>query len=68
MEDYRKLLDASRVPAHIGIIMDGNGRWAKKRSLSRGEGHRQGSEVIEPVMDACIELGVKGRFSLCLLL
>lgn len=59
MKDYKKMLNLSKIPAHIGIIMDGNGRWAEKRSRSRGDGHRHGSEVIEPVMLACIELGVK---------
>ncbi|MDR3237318.1 MAG: di-trans,poly-cis-decaprenylcistransferase [Spirochaetia bacterium] len=59
MKDYKKELDASRIPGHIGIIMDGNGRWAETRSKSRGDGHKHGSEIIEPVMDACIELGVK---------
>jgi undecaprenyl diphosphate synthase len=47
------------VPRHIGIIMDGNGRWAKKRNLSRGEGHRAGADVIEPLTDCAIELGIK---------
>lgn len=47
------------VPRHVGIIMDGNGRWAKQRKLSRGEGHKYGADVIEPVMDCAIELGIK---------
>ena len=59
MKNYKKMLDLSKIPAHIGIIMDGNGRWAEKRSKSRGDGHRHGSEVIEPIMAACIELEVK---------
>jgi undecaprenyl diphosphate synthase len=63
MKDYRKLLDSSRIPGHIGIIMDGNGRWAARRSLPRSEGHRRGVEVIEPIVDACMELGV-GALSL----
>jgi len=59
MKKYKDLLDPSRIPAHIGIIMDGNGRWAKKMSLPRAEGHKKGAEVIEPLMDVCLELGVK---------
>lgn len=47
------------VPRHVGIIMDGNGRWAKQRNLSRAEGHRAGAEVIEPVADCAIQLGIK---------
>ncbi|MCL2025180.1 MAG: polyprenyl diphosphate synthase [Leptospirales bacterium] len=59
MKNYKEMLDLSKIPAHIGIIMDGNGRWAEKRSKSRGDGHRHGSEIIEPVIGACVELGVK---------
>ena len=43
---------------HVGIIMDGNGRWAKKRSLSRKAGHIQGAKTFEKCVDWCIELGV----------
>lgn len=47
------------VPQHIAIIMDGNGRWAKQRGLSRLDGHRAGSERVEEVVEACKDLGVK---------
>ncbi len=47
-----------RVPTHLGIIMDGNGRWAKARGLSRLAGHRAGTENIRPVLEGCVELGV----------
>jgi undecaprenyl diphosphate synthase len=50
---------SSRLPAHIGIIMDGNGRWAKKRGLSRNDGHRAGVESIRRCLPALLELGVK---------
>lgn len=43
---------------HIGIIMDGNGRWAKKRHLPRKAGHSQGAKVFKQCVDYCIELGV----------
>lgn len=46
------------VPAHIAIIMDGNGRWAKQRGLPRLEGHRRGVEAVRTVIDAARELGV----------
>ncbi len=59
MKNYRNMLDMSRIPGHIGIIMDGNGRWAQKHGLPRQEGHKKGSEIIEPVMDACIDLGIR---------
>ncbi len=47
------------LPRHIAIIMDGNGRWAKKRGLPRVAGHRQGTEALKRVMDVCGELGIK---------
>jgi len=46
-------------PAHIAIIMDGNGRWAAARHLSRMAGHRAGTENLRRIITACIELGVK---------
>jgi len=46
------------VPKHIGIIMDGNGRWAKKRGLPRAMGHRKGTEATHNIVEACGELGV----------
>jgi undecaprenyl diphosphate synthase len=48
-----------RLPAHIGIIMDGNGRWAKMRGLPRIEGHRHGEESIMVTVRACVRLGIK---------
>ncbi len=48
-----------RVPRHIGIIMDGNGRWAKARGLPRAEGHRQGTENLRRIIKACVEFGVE---------
>ena len=47
------------IPAHIAIIMDGNGRWAKQRGLKRTEGHRAGTETARAVVTRCRELGVK---------
>ena len=47
------------VPQHIAIIMDGNGRWAKKRGLPRTAGHKQGAENIRKIAIACNDLGVK---------
>tara|TARA_B100001123_G_scaffold200550_1_gene227693 strand:+ start:104 stop:844 length:741 start_codon:yes stop_codon:yes gene_type:complete len=51
-------LDAGPVPAHIAIIMDGNGRWAKARGLPRIEGHRRGVEAVRKVVEAASNLGV----------
>lgn len=50
---------AGAVPQHIGIIMDGNGRWAKQRGLPRSEGHRQGVDNLRRVLEACGDFGVK---------
>lgn len=47
------------VPAHVGIIMDGNGRWAEARGLPRLEGHRQGSASVREVTRACRRIGVR---------
>ncbi len=47
------------VPQHVAIIMDGNGRWARKRGLSRLKGHEQGSESVRAVLRACRKAGVK---------
>ena len=50
---------SENVPKHIAIIMDGNGRWAKKRFLPRTAGHKQGSKNVESICRAAYELGVK---------
>ena len=47
------------VPRHIAIIMDGNGRWAAERALPRWEGHREGAKRVRPVVEYCIDRGVK---------
>jgi len=50
---------AGRIPRHVAIIMDGNGRWAKKRFLPRVAGHRRGVETVREVTKACIDLGIE---------
>lgn len=52
-------VDLSRVPQHIGIIMDGNGRWARRRGLPRSAGHRAGADALENICDYCGSIGVK---------
>ena len=47
------------VPNHIAIIMDGNGRWAKKRNKSRDYGHKEGKKSVKKIVKVCAELGVK---------
>lgn len=51
-------LDPLRIPAHVAIIMDGNGRWAKKRLMNRVKGHEQGARTVRMVVRSCRELGV----------
>jgi len=60
--DYKKLLpklDKSKLPRHIGIIMDGNGRWARKRMLPRLQGHSAGAKSIREVTELGVELGLE---------
>ena len=63
MTDYgsstQAIPEAGAVPRHIAIIMDGNGRWAKKRFLPRVAGHRKGVEAVREAVKTCIERGVE---------
>lgn len=52
-------LDKTRLPQHVAIIMDGNGRWAKERGLPRIEGHRQGAVVVEEITETARKVGIK---------
>ena len=52
------LLDPQRLPRHVAIIMDGNGRWAKKRLLNRIKGHEKGADSVRAVVRACREIGI----------
>ena len=51
-------VSADKIPRHIAVIMDGNGRWARERGLPRIEGHRRGSESVRSCTAACMEAGV----------
>ncbi len=53
------LIDKDRIPAHIAIIMDGNGRWAKQHSLGRVAGHKKGVEAVRDTVTTCREIGVR---------
>ena len=48
-----------KIPEHVAIIMDGNGRWAKERNLPRNEGHRRGTKALEAIISHAEEIGVK---------
>jgi undecaprenyl diphosphate synthase len=53
------LIKSGEIPKHIAIIMDGNGRWAKKRGLPRVAGHKRGVDTVKEIVEACSEIGVK---------
>jgi len=55
----KSTINPDRLPAHIGVIMDGNGRWAKMRGLSRTQGHKQGLETAKEIVRTAADLGVK---------
>lgn len=54
-----KEIDPERIPAHIAIIMDGNGRWAEKHALGRVLGHRKGADSVREIVTACRRIGVR---------
>ncbi|MDH7576725.1 MAG: isoprenyl transferase [Bacillota bacterium] len=58
-EKLRKRLDLARLPVHVAIIMDGNGRWAQVRGLPRVLGHRAGVETLRNIVKLCLELKIK---------
>jgi undecaprenyl diphosphate synthase len=59
-------LDPARLPAHIAIIMDGNGRWARQRGLPRIEGHRRGVDSVRNTIEECCRLGIGQLTLYCL--
>jgi len=59
MSSTREIPTVSLVPRHIAIIMDGNGRWAKKRFMPRVAGHKRGVETVRAAIKACVERGVE---------
>jgi undecaprenyl diphosphate synthase len=58
-KEQDRLRAGAKIPRHIAIIMDGNGRWAKKRGLPRIAGHREGVESVRDIVEACGQLGVE---------
>ena len=52
-------LDPARLPLHVGIIMDGNGRWAQKRGLPRSAGHREGARTFRVIANYCRNIGIR---------
>ncbi|MCP4161348.1 MAG: di-trans,poly-cis-decaprenylcistransferase [Deltaproteobacteria bacterium] len=58
-ENLTALIDPDKLPAHVGIIMDGNGRWAKNRGFIRSKGHREGLESAKRIVKAAADIGLK---------
>src|SRR5690554_5291982 len=61
MDKYRDLLaeiDKERLPRHIGVIMDGNGRWAKRNNTTRLNGHKRGANAVREIVEASVEIGL----------
>ena len=56
---YSEQIDRDRIPAHVAIIMDGNGRWAKQRGQVRSMGHQAGAETVHVIAEEAAKLGVK---------
>src|SRR5947207_441377 len=54
-----KAIDPERLPAHIAVIMDGNGRWANRRNLPRVAGHRAGIDPVRSTVETCARLGIR---------
>ena len=52
-------IDPNRIPAHVAVVMDGNGRWASKRGLRRTEGHAAGEDALFDTVEGALELGLK---------
>lgn len=52
-------IDRELMPRHVAVIMDGNGRWAKKRGMPRAFGHRAGVNALEPIIEACGQWGIE---------
>ena len=59
LDKLLKQLNHKKLPSHIAIIMDGNGRWAKKRFLPRIAGHRAGAKTVDRIVTRCRKLGIK---------
>ena len=56
---YKEQINLSRIPEHVAIIMDGNGRWAKAKGMPRTMGHQQGVEIVKKITEEATRLGIK---------
>ena len=58
-EEVQELLDKDRMPSHVALIMDGNGRWAKQRGFTRIFGHKNAVKAVREAIEGCVEMGIK---------
>jgi len=58
-EEVQQLLDKNKMPSHVALIMDGNGRWAKQRGFSRIFGHKNAVKAVREAIEGCVEMGIK---------
>ena len=58
-EEVQGLLNKTRMPSHVALIMDGNGRWAKQRGFSRIFGHKNAVKAVREAIEGCVEMGIK---------
>ena len=56
---YREQIDKKKVPVHVAVIMDGNGRWARKQGFIRTRGHEKGVDAVRNTVEAAAELGIR---------
>ncbi|MBE0668238.1 MAG: di-trans,poly-cis-decaprenylcistransferase, partial [Bacteroidales bacterium] len=56
---FKEQIDKSRLPGHVAVIMDGNGRWARRRGRERVYGHQHGVRAVRKVIEAAAEIGIK---------
>ena len=56
---YQEQIDMTRIPRHVAIIMDGNGRWAQAQGKERTFGHQEGAERVHDIMTAAVNLGIE---------
>src|SRR6201985_3824947 len=59
MDELKEKIDLQRLPCHIAIIMDGNGRWAQEKGQDRLFGHYHGVESVRDIVEGCAELGIE---------
>jgi undecaprenyl diphosphate synthase len=59
LNDKKHMIDKTRLPRHVAVIMDGNGRWARKRHLPNAFGHKEGAKSVDNIVECCRGLGIE---------